>query len=158
YRWSKHHEYLKLIDLPRRGAPPLELATNLGALDEADRLLLTEHGWVLTDAAEMSLDPWAYRGYVRGSRAEFSVTKALNGRLRSGWLSERSACYLAAGRPVVAQDTGFGSVLPVGEGLLAFSDTEEALEACQRVERDYARHSRAARRIAEEHFRAETVL
>jgi hypothetical protein len=158
YRWSKHHEYLKLIDLPRRLQAPLELATNLGALDDDDRRLLTANGWGLTDAARLSLDPWAYRGYVQSSRAEFTVAKDLNVRLRSGWFSERSACYLAAGRPVVAQDTGFDRVLPVGAGLLSFRTPDEAVAACEEVERDYERHRRAAGEIAEEYFRAETVL
>ncbi len=79
-------------------------------------------------------------------------------RLRSGWFSERSACYLAAGRPVVTQDTGFGSVLPTGEGLFAFNTMDDILTAFDAVNSDYPRHSRAARAIAEEHFRAETVL
>ena len=92
------------------------------------------------------------------SRAELTVAKDQNVRLASGWFSERSACYLAAGRPVVTQDTGFGRVLPTGEGLFAFTTSEEAAEAMRMIESDYPRHSRAARAIAEEHFRAETVL
>jgi glycosyltransferase involved in cell wall biosynthesis len=79
-------------------------------------------------------------------------------RLRTGWFSERSACYLAAGRPVVVQDTGFGTVLPLGEGLFAFNTTDEALAAFEAIASDYERHSRAAREIAEEYFRAEKVL
>jgi hypothetical protein len=86
------------------------------------------------------------------------VARDLNVRLRSGWFSERSACYLAAGKPVITQDTGFGTVLPTGEGLFAFSSSDDALAAIDAVESDYARHSRAARSIAEEYFRAETVL
>jgi hypothetical protein len=158
YRWSKHHEYRAFLDLPRLAPVTLELATNLGALAPEDRRLLGAHGWCVVDASTFSLDPWAYRAYVCGSRAELTVAKDLNVRLRSGWFSERSACYLAAGRPVVAQDTGFGDVLPVGEGLFAFSTAEEALDAIERIEADYARHSAAARAIAEEWFRAETVL
>jgi hypothetical protein len=158
YRWSKHHEYARLIDLPSSSPVPLELATNLGALAPADLRRLCDHGWRVVDASTFSLDPWAYRGYVCGSRAEFTVAKDLNVRLRSGWFSERSACYLAAGRPVVAQDTGFGDVLPVGEGLFAYSTAEEALWAIEQIEADYARHSAAARAIAEGWFRAETVL
>jgi glycosyltransferase involved in cell wall biosynthesis len=95
---------------------------------------------------------------VRASRGEFTVAKDQNVRLRSGWFSERSACYLAAGRPVITQDTGFASVLPTGEGLFAFNSTEEIVAAFEAISRDYARHSRAARAIACEHFRAETVL
>jgi hypothetical protein len=158
YTWSKHHEYRRLLHLPSCASVRLELATNVAGLGSDDRLLLTSRGWRLVDASEFSLDPWAYRDYVCRSRAEFTVAKDLNVRLRSGWFSERSACYLAAGRPVVAQDTGFGEVLPVGEGLFAFSTAEQALEAIDRIEADYARHSAAARAIAEEWFRAETVL
>ena len=86
------------------------------------------------------------------------MTKDQYARLRTGWFSERSACYLAAGRPVVSQDTGFGNVLPTGEGLYAYQTTDEALAALEAIDADYERHSRAARAIAEEFFRAETVL
>jgi hypothetical protein len=123
-----------------------------------ERRLLDDHGWTLTDAHVLTTDPWPYRDYVRASRGEFSVAKDQNVRLRTGWFSERSACYLAAGRPVVVQDTGFGTVLPTGEGLFAFRTLDEAVAAFDAVERDYDRHSRAAREIAEEYFRAERVL
>jgi hypothetical protein len=173
YRWSKHHEFLKFLDLPRRAGVPLELAMTLGdrntirpgdnedvpalGLAPDDYSLLESHGWRLT-GAEFTTDPWLYRDYVRPSRGEFTVARDLNVRLRSGWFSERSACYLAAGRPVVTQDTGFGSVLPTGEGLFAFNTMDDILTAFDAVNSDYPRHSRAARAIAEEHFRAETVL
>jgi hypothetical protein len=104
------------------------------------------------------MDPWPYRDYISSSRAEFTVAKDQNVRLRSGWFSERSACYLAAGRPVVTQDTGFGRVLPTGEGLFAFDNTEQALEAIEVINADYERHSRAARAIAEEYFDSGKVL
>jgi len=174
YHWSKHHEFLKFIDLPRRINQRLELATNLTlarkSLDnqgEAVKALgitsdarssLETHGWQLIDAQDFTTDPWHYRDYVRSSRGEFTVARDLNVRLRSGWFSERSACYLAAGRPVITQDTGFGTVLPTGEGLFAFNTMEDILAAFDRVNADYERHSRAARQIAEEYFRAETVL
>jgi hypothetical protein len=92
------------------------------------------------------------------SRGEFTVAKDQNVRLRSGWFSDRSACYLAAGRPVITQDTGFGKFLPTGEGLFAFTNMEEILAALDRINSDEARHSRAARAIAEAYFKAETVL
>jgi hypothetical protein len=95
---------------------------------------------------------------VRASRAEFSVARDMHVRLRSGWFSERDACYLAAGRPVVAQDTGFGDVLPTGEGLLAWTTLDEAVAAIEEVESDYARHAREARELAQEYFAAEKVL
>jgi hypothetical protein len=158
YLWSKHHEFLKFIDLPSRVERPVELALALPHLDETDRRLLECHRWKIVDALEFTLDPWSYRDYVRSSAGEFTVAKDQNVRLRSGWFSERSACYLAAGRPVITQDTGFGNVLPTGEGLFAFNTMEEILAAFEAINSDYERHSRAARAIAEEYFRAEIVL
>src|SRR5262249_34294649 len=122
------------------------------------RQMLASNGWHLRDAHAMTLDPWPYRDYIRASRGEFTVAKDMNVRLRSGWFSERSACYLAAGRPVITQNTGFGTVLPTGEGLFAFDTMDEILAAFDAVKSDYVRHSRAARDIAHEYFRAETVL
>jgi hypothetical protein len=158
YYWSKHHEFLKFLDLPRSVHPPLELAMGFANLDDDVQPLLRAHGWRLVDAHQFTTDPWSYREYVRGSTAEFTVAKDQNVRLRSGWFSERSACYLAAGRPVIAQDTAFDRSLPTGEGLFAFNTVDEILEAFEAICADYQRHSRAARRIAEEYFRAETVL
>ncbi len=174
YRWSKHYEFLKFIDLPRRTEQPIELAMNLAdpqtithgpheevpafGLASDARTLLEGYGWRLTDARAFTTDPWTYRDYILASRGEFTVARDLNVRLRSGWFSERSACYLAAGRPVVTQDTGFGSILPTGEGLFAFRTIEDILAAFEAVNTDYALHSRAAREIAEDYFRAETVL
>jgi hypothetical protein len=158
YYWSKHHEFLKFLDLPRRVHPPLELAMGFASLDDNVQPLLRGHGWRLVDAHQFTTDPWPYREYVRCSTAEFTVAKDQNVRLRSGWFSERSACYLAAGRPVIAQDTAFGKFLPTGEGLFAFNTLDEILAAFEAICSDYQRHSRAARGIAEECFRAETVL
>jgi hypothetical protein len=158
YYWSKHHEFLKFIDLPRRVPQPIELAMGLGDLADDERRLLESNGWRLADAHAFTTDPWRYRDYVRASRGEFTVAKDQNVGLRSGWFSERSACYLAAGRPVITQDTGFGSVLPTGEGLFAFNTTEDIVAAVEAVNADYPRHSRAARDIAGAYFRAETVL
>ncbi|OHB80414.1 MAG: hypothetical protein A2W31_08275 [Planctomycetes bacterium RBG_16_64_10] len=158
YTWSKHHEFLKFIELPRRVCQPIELALGLGDLGPEDRHLIETNGWRLADAHRFTTDPWAYRDYVRASRGEFTVAKDQNVRLRSGWFSERSACYLAAGRPVVTQDTGFGTVLPTGEGLFAFRDLEDIVAAFDAIAANYDRHSRAAREIAVEYFRAETVL
>ena len=158
YRWSKHHEFLKFINLPMRTPAGIELATGLANLDADDRNLLNRSGWRLIDAHPFTTDPWPYRDYVRGSLGEFTVAKDLNVRLRSGWFSERSACYLAAGRPVITQDTGFGSVLPTGEGLFAFNTMDEIISALEDIQSNYSRHSRAASVIAQEFFRAEHVL
>ena len=97
------------------------------------------------------------RDFIRRSRAELTVAKDQNVRLRSGWFSERDACYLASGKPVVAQETGFSKFLPTGEGLFAFTDRDEALAAVEEVNGDYRRHAEAARRVAEEHFEATAV-
>jgi hypothetical protein len=156
YRWSKHHEWEKYIDLPCRTDQPFEVALKID--DPADKVRLQSHGWQIVSPYEMSLDIFgAYQDYFRGSRAEFTVAKDQNVRLRSGWFSERDACYLACGKPVVAQDTGFSNILPTGEGLFAFTSAEEALGAIDAINSDYAKHCRAARAIAEEYLRAETV-
>jgi glycosyltransferase involved in cell wall biosynthesis len=126
--------------------------------DPADRRRLQTHGWRLVSPFQMSLDVFDdYPAYFRRSRAEFTVAKDQNVRLRSGWFSERDACYLACGKPVVAQDTGFSNVLPTGEGLFAFTTMDDALAAVEIINSDYRRHCEAARAIAEEYFEARLV-
>ena len=156
YYWSKHREYLKFIDLTKRTTEPLELATGLVRLSTDDSNLLKSNGWRLTDSHPLNV--CSYRDYLQSSRGEFTVAKDANVRLKTGWFSDRSACYLAAGRPVITQDTGFSTILPTGEGLFAFNTMDEILAAFEAIECDYERHSRAARDIAEEYFKAETVL
>jgi hypothetical protein len=155
YRWSKDREFAKVLDLPGRRPGPFELAT---AVDVATAAGLRAHGWRLADALAVSREPARYRDYIRGSRAEFTVAKDQNVRLRSGWFSDRSACYLAAGRPVITQDTGFASVLPTGKGLFAFRDLDDILVAVDTIETDYDGNRGAAREIAAEYFDAERVL
>ncbi len=156
YHWSKHLEFLKLVDLPARTPQALELA--LANCGPEDRDLLHRHGWTVRDSLDFSTDADAYRHYIARSRAEFTVAKDQNVRFRSGWFSDRGATYLAAGRPVVTQDTGIDGVLPVGEGLLVWRDQDEALAAIEAVNADYDRHARAAREIAATHFDASIVL
>ena len=156
YYWSKHLEFEKFIDLPRHSDQPFELAL-VNALDE-DQQALTARGWRLRDAEPLNRDLDAYRHYIGRSRAEFTVAKDQNVRLRSGWFSDRSASYLACGRPVITQETGFSNVLPTGEGLFGFSTLEEILDAVERINGDYARHSQAARGIAREWFDYRVVL
>ena len=155
YRWSKHYEFLRFIQLPSQSALPFELA--LGAITEDEISHMRLHGWRIIPSVTRS-EPEIYRQYIRNSLGEFTVAKDQNIRLRSGWFSDRSACYLAAGRPVITQDTGFGNILPTGEGLFAFSTEAEALAAIEAVANDYERQSQAARRIAREFFDAERVL
>jgi len=156
YGWSKDEEFLKVLDLPRRTRQPLELA--LACEDEPTLRLLRSNGWLIRDAISLTTAPAPYHAYIEESRGEFTVAKDQNVRLRSGWFSDRSACYLAAGRPVVTQDTGFGRVLPVGRGLFAFRDGDEAASALETVGADYEGHAGAAREVADGYFRAERVL
>jgi hypothetical protein len=156
YHWSKHYEFMKVLDLPLRTGREFELA--LSSYDEGTKAMLETRGWRVRHALDFSNDPEAYREYVTGSRGEFTVAKDQNVRLRTGWFSDRSATYLAAGRPVVTQETGFSDFLPTGEGLFGFSDVEEAAEAVGRIDADYDAHRRGARRIAREYFSHDVVL
>jgi hypothetical protein len=155
YYWSKDREFLKFVDLPRRRAGPFELAVGV---DDQTRELLSEHGWRVADPVALSSDMKQYRDYICKSRGEFTVAKDQNIRLRSGWFSDRSVCYLAASRPVINQDTGFGSYLPTGNGLFAFQTMDDILRAVDEIECDYEGNCRAARMIAEEYFASEKVL
>jgi hypothetical protein len=156
YTWSKHFEFLKFIDLPKQTPQPLELALSSYTAD--DQRLLEANGWRIRPAQELSSDLDAYRRYVMTSLGEFTVAKDQNVRLRSGWFSERSAQYLAAGRPVITQETGFSNCLPTGEGLFAFSTMSDILAAIEAINSDYDRHSRAATQIARDYFSYERVL
>jgi hypothetical protein len=110
------------------------------------------------DGPRATLTPSGYQDFIAASRGEFSVAKHVYVAMRTGWFSERSACYLAAGRPVVVQDTGFSQVFPTGEGLLTFTNLEEAAASLEKVEANYERHARAARAVAEEYFESDRVL
>jgi hypothetical protein len=156
YAWSKHHQFLRYVDLPRCLGRPIELA--LGSVDEDALELLGAHGWRVVDAGPFGTDILPFREYIFDSDGEFTVAKDVYVRLRTGWFSDRSAYYLAAGKPVITQDTGFGSFLPTGEGLFGFNSMDDILDAFERIQSNYRRHSQAARAIAEEHFRAEPVL
>lgn len=156
YYWSKHVNFLRFSDLPRLTSQPLELA--LENIGPASRRLLRQQGWRVTDAYEKSRDTVAYQEHIYASRGEFTVAKDLVVRTRSGWFSDRSVCYLAAGKPVVTQETGFSKFVPTGRGLFAFSSSEEAAAAIEEINRDYADHCRAAREIATAYFSSDHVL
>jgi hypothetical protein len=152
------HEFRKFVELPRRSGQRFELAIDIHADDSRDRALLEENGWRLVDPIEAAGDPDSYQAYVEGSFGELMVAKGMYVETRSGWFSDRSVCYLASGRPVLAQDTGFEGLYPVGEGLVAFQTLEEAIEGVEAISGDYERHASAAREIAEEHFDSDRVL
>jgi GT2 family glycosyltransferase len=156
YGWSKDAEFARFLELPARTGRAFELA--LGSYDEQDLARLTAHGWRVTDAATVSGDMHAYRRYVSESRGEFTVAKEQNVALRSGWFSDRSATYLAAGRPVITQETGFSNVLPTGRGLHGFATLDEAVAAVEAVCADERRAREDARAIAREWFDSDVVL
>jgi hypothetical protein len=154
----KHHEFRRVIDLPRRAGAAFEIALDIDPGDRADREALEQHGWRIREAGATVPGPLSFRRFVRDSGAEFSVAQGIYVETRSGWFSDRTACYLASGRPAVVQATGFEDAQPTGEGLLAFHTFEEAVERVEEVAADYERHARAARRLAEECFDSDRVL
>jgi len=152
------HEFRRFFELPARTGEAFEIALDIHTTEERDRASLEANGWRLVDPAVAAGDPWRYRDFVRDSAAELMIAKNMYVDTRSGWFSDRSVCYLATGRPVVAQDTGLDGVLPTGLGLLTFSSLEEAEAAVASVAAKYLEHARAARAIAEEHFDSDRVL
>jgi hypothetical protein len=155
YYWTKDREFERFLDLPRRRDVTFELATTVPADTEAR---LKDLGWELVNSVDVSSDLERYRDYIRNSRAEFTVARDQYVRPCTGWFSDRSACFLAAGRPVITQETGFSAHLPSGEGLFGFTTMGDVLAAIDAIESDYARHCRAAQEIAREYFAAEKVL
>jgi hypothetical protein len=156
YLWSKSLEFLKYVEAPRRCGGAFELATDIK--DDGEKRLFTANGWRLVDPHALSIDADRYRAYIRGSKGEFTVAKDQYTRLRTGWFSDRSACYLAAGRPVITQETGFTELYGGDEGLFAFRTMDDLAAAAAAIRSDYARHSRAAADLAREYFEAEKVL
>ena len=152
---QKDWEFEPFFSFPREIGAPFEIAIN--APPEVKARLM-DGGWHLANPLEVTRDPWTYQQYIHASRAEFSVAKHAYVSTRSGWFSDRSSAYLAMGRPVVVQDTGFSDFLPCGDGLLAFSTPQQAAAGVCEINNDYGRHSRAARQLATEYFAAEKVL
>ena len=154
YDNNKRVSFLAFAELPRLTRQPLELAVYMSPDDAEDRGVMEGQGWRIRPSLGVSSTPEQYRAYIQASRGEISCAKPSYLRLGNGWISDRSPCYLASGKPVVAQDTGLGSSLPVGEGLLRFSTPEEAAEALATVNADYEKHCRRARELAETYFDA----
>jgi len=153
---QKDEEFVRLQALPNYTSQRLELAVSGGDPEIMEGFRST--GWSIRDGGEVSKDVGTYQSYITGSRGEFSASKNAYVKTRSGWFSDRSVCYLAAGLPVILQDTGFSDWLPTGEGILAFSSLEEAANCINEVNARYSAHQRAARQIAEEKFSYEPVL
>jgi hypothetical protein len=153
---QKDREFLRLLTLPSHVTQRLELAVGGAGPDTVEQL--SAAGWVVRDAIDVSRDTSVYRQYITSSRGEFSAAKHAYVKTRSGWFSDRSVCYLAAGRPVVVQDSGFSDWLPVGRGVLPFSSLDEAVECIERLNGDYATHSQAAKEIADHTFDYAKVL
>jgi hypothetical protein len=155
---QKVHSLRELIDLPPRTSERFVLAMSVHPDEKDDLRLLHDNGWELVDPSAVAGTPASYRRFVQGSKGEFGLTKSGYVVSRSGWFSDRSACYLASGRPVVAQDTGFSAYLPTGAGLLSFTETQGAADAVKRIDAEYEEHRAAARALAEEHFDSDRVL
>lgn len=156
YVWSKHVNFLRFIDMPQRRRQCFTMAMLPPTPDiEAD---LAGKGWRLVDPRPVSASMESYAQFICGSRGEFTVAKDIYVRPDSGWFSDRSVCYLAAGRPVITMKTGFSRFYPVGEGLFEFADADEAAAAVDAINADYPRHSRAARMMAAEYFGSDAVI
>jgi hypothetical protein len=155
YYWTKDREFTKFLDVPQQCPVHFELAAGV---DPSVQELLHRHGWRQVDSVDISRDANRYREYIQHARGEFTVARDQYVRPRTGWFSDRSACYLAAGRPVITQDTGFDTVLPTGKGLFAFNSIEDIVAAVDDIESDYSRNCSAARDIAAEYFAAEKVV
>jgi hypothetical protein len=156
---SKRDAYLRYLRLPQQARRPFELAVNIHPKDSTgDRELLLSHQWRLVHPHRVLPSPSAYRKYIKHSRAEFLCPKPIYRELKTGWFSDRSVFYLASGRPVLAEDTGFSAYLPTGTGLLAFRNMEEALAGVTAIDADFPRHQRAARELAEEFHNSRRCL
>ena len=155
---QKAHSLRRLLELPRRTGARFELALAIDPGEPRDLAALAENGWELVDPGTVAATPDAYHRFVQGSRGEFGIAKSGYVEGRCGWFSDRSVCYLASGRPVIAQETGFSSTLPTGEGLFVFESVDDVGEAVDALASDYERHRQAARSIAEEVFASDVVL
>jgi hypothetical protein len=155
---NKRVAYLQHAELPRRTDQPLEIATAIHEEEVRDRRLMDSHGWRVREAGEVAADPWRYQGYIQASRGEFGFAKPAYVLLGNAWVSDRTACYLASGKPAVVEHTGPSAFLPEGPGLLRFSGMDEAVAALDDVEAHYEKHCRAAREIAETFFSAADVV
>lgn len=152
------HEFRRFLTLPRDTGAEFRVALDIDEVETRDLTALDENEWMRIDPRAVARTPADYRRWIQGSAAEFLVAKNMYVATRGGWFSDRSACYLASGRPVLAQDTGLADLYPVGEGLVTFTDRDEAVDGAHDIARNWTRHSAAARRVAEECFDSDRVL
>jgi hypothetical protein len=155
---QKAHSLRRFLALPTRTRERFLLALAIDPGECKDLAALAANGWSLADPHRVASTPGDYRRFIQESKGEFGIAKSGYVAARCGWFSDRSACYLSSGRPVLAQETGFSRFLPAGEGLFAFETEEDVLAAVDAMNRDYARHARAARALAEEFFDSDRVL
>jgi hypothetical protein len=159
YENTKRVAFLEFADLPRLTPQPLELALFLRTeRDLAEQRDLESRGWRIRQSREVAATPELYQSYIQQSRGEFSCAKRSCMKFQNGWVSDRTLCYLASGKPVVVQDTGPSGFLPNGEGMFRFSTAQQAAAAIEAINADYERHCRAARKLAETHFDARQVV
>ena len=155
---QKAHSFRRFLALPALVPERFQPALAIHPDEHNDLAALEANGWTWLDPAEVARTPADYRRFIRGSRAELGIAKSGYVASRCGWVSDRSLCYLASGRPVLAQETGFSDFIPAGEGLLAFESTDDILAGIEQLRADYDRHARSARAIAEEYFDSDGVL
>jgi len=158
YIHDKRTAFLPFLNLPRLVSQPLEIATYLCALDEEEKEELLRLGWRLRESLEVASTPWDYQRYIQSSRGEFSCARPSCIRLQNAWISDRTICYLASGKPAVVQHTGPSRFLPDQAGLFRFRDMEEAVNSIETIAADYDHQSRSARALAEEFFDAQKVV
>jgi hypothetical protein len=152
------HQFRRFLDLPNHAGARFEVALSIDPAEHHESAELRHRGWSLADPGRVAATPSSYRRYLQASSAELMVAKGMYVDSRSGWFSERSICYLACGRPVLAQDTGLSDLYPTGEGLITFSTLDEAAAGVEAIGSDYRRHAAAARDLAESRFGSDTVL
>jgi hypothetical protein len=155
---QKAHSLRQFMKVPCRTREHFTLALSIHPDERKDLEALATNGWRIVDPSRVTATPSLYRDFIQGSKAEFGIAKAGYVASNCGWFSDRSICYLASGRPVIAQETGFSRFLPTGEGLLAFQTEDDVLAAIETLREDYARHSRAARSLAVDYFDSDKVL
>jgi hypothetical protein len=154
----KLHEFRKFLELPEKTGMSLEMALNIHPTEKKDLQALGQHGWKLADPKVVAGNPACFRRYIQGSAAEFSAAQEIYVATASGWFSDRTAAYLASGKPALVQDTGLSRALPTGAGLVTFGSATEAAAAARRIMEDYPRHCRAARALGQEFLDSDQVL